>query len=258
MSTCIQDFPNELFLLIFPQLPLKGLIAAQGTCRKWRTLVSASFVHPSRRRLLELYMKCLESSAFHHARRHIIPHLHSSDREQYATRLPENTPDEVKLWLTEWPSKATVSWIWPGLPRSAPSTVEPSLVSVSSRGLNLLDSNKAFATRRFSLVNPDADLALMPWDTLCHPVMFPAPKTWSELAADHVDVTVLPLAQFQTTFRYVTSPLYLVLDAGKGADSLKGTLWYFEMGDKGRVAGDCIEFLEEELKRQGREMSGER
>ena len=35
-----KDFPPELTLQIFPHLPLKGLIAAQGVCRQWKEFVA--------------------------------------------------------------------------------------------------------------------------------------------------------------------------------------------------------------------------
>lgn len=255
-TAAAQDLPNELLLLVFPHLPLKGLIAAQGTCRRWRVLVPSAYLHPARRQLLELFAKCIDSPAFNHSRRHILPHVQPFDRDNFVSTLPEATNDEFKLWLQEWPSMATISWIWPGLPRT-PLRLEP-FVSISQRGINLLNVSVTRRIRKYSLVNPDTDLALVRWETLQHPIMCPAPALWEELQVNHVDVSVLPLCQFQTVFNYVTSPLHLVLDAGKGGESLKGSLWYFEMGDGGRVANNWVEFLEEELKRLDMELLGDR
>lgn len=257
MMTGIQDLPNELLLQIFPCLPLKALVAAQGTCRKWRVLVHAAHLYPARRRLLEHFIKCIDSPVFGHTRPSIVPHLQPFDRDNFISALPESTCDEFKMWIQEWPSKATLSWMWPGLPRTPSAKKGPADVYVTERGVNLLNSSSPLGVRQFTLVNPDSDLALVRWESVRHPVMCPAPNLFEDIKVNQVDVTVLPLRQFQTPFQYVTSPLYLIIDAEKGAESLKGGLWYFELGDSGCIADNWIQFLEDELHRQDAELSGD-
>jgi hypothetical protein len=109
------DMPNELLLVVFPLLPLQALIAARAVNRKWRHLAPLSDIHPVRRKLLHLYDQFLASPAFHVTRPIIEPHLTSFDRNAYVSALPEATPEDFKMWLLEWPARAAIACLWPGL-----------------------------------------------------------------------------------------------------------------------------------------------
>ncbi|KAI0810785.1 hypothetical protein BC629DRAFT_1003594 [Irpex lacteus] len=109
------DLPNELLLMIFPLLPLQALIAARAVSHKWRHLAPLSDIHPTRRKLLSLYDQFVTSPAFHVTRPIIEPHLCSFDRNAYVSALPKATPEDFRMWLLEWPSRAAIACLWPGL-----------------------------------------------------------------------------------------------------------------------------------------------
>lgn len=111
----MNDLPNELLLMVFPHLPLQALIAARGVNHKWRQLAPISDINPIRRRLLHLYDQFITSPAFHVTRPFIQPHLCSFDRTSYVSALPESTPADLKMWLLEWPGRAAIACLWPGL-----------------------------------------------------------------------------------------------------------------------------------------------
>ena len=109
------DLPNELLLMIFPLLPLQPLIAVRAVNHKWRHLALLSDINPTRRKLLALYDQFVASPAFHVTRPIIEPHLCSFDRNAYVSALPEATPEDFKMWLLEWPARAAIACLWPGL-----------------------------------------------------------------------------------------------------------------------------------------------
>ena len=126
--TQFEDFPPEIFLQIVGELVLPALIAARGVCRRWRDIL-----HPdcrdiplTRRRLLRLYFKLLQSSSFMASRSDILPRLRSFDREAFVASLPESTPEEFHTWILEWPARAVFGWVWPGLTESHP--IAPSII----------------------------------------------------------------------------------------------------------------------------------
>ena len=86
MQTCtwatVNDLPNELLLTIIPLLPLKSLIAVQGVCRHWRTLVHEAHILPARRQLLEVFCAVV-SSPTAHTRPRVSAQYCESDREEY-------------------------------------------------------------------------------------------------------------------------------------------------------------------------------
>jgi len=109
------ELPNELLLMIFPFLPLQALIAARAVNQKWRHLTPLSDIDYTRRKLLRLYDQFITSPAFHVTRPFIEPHLCSFDRAAYVSALPESTPEDLRMWLLEWPSRAAIACLWPGL-----------------------------------------------------------------------------------------------------------------------------------------------
>ncbi|PSR74993.1 hypothetical protein PHLCEN_2v9407 [Hermanssonia centrifuga] len=107
--------PDELILVIHSHFPLSTLIAARGTCRLWRSLIPGTHIPIARRRLLELYIRAIHSPAFKATRPLILPYLQHFDRHRYLSRLPPNLPEEFRCWILEWPAKAVLGSIWPGL-----------------------------------------------------------------------------------------------------------------------------------------------
>jgi len=116
----IRNLPNELLLEIFSRLPIKSLIAARGVHQNWRRLVLLANLHPARRKLLELYLSGIESAIFIRSRPFILPHIRYFDRVAYIDKLRKRSrdsrlPDEFVFWILEYPTRATIMWIWPGL-----------------------------------------------------------------------------------------------------------------------------------------------
>ncbi|KAL4252060.1 hypothetical protein ABKN59_001821 [Abortiporus biennis] len=114
------DLPNELLLLIFPHLCLQSLIRSRGVNRRWRSLVFQSSVDPVRLKLLKLYYHIITKPSFILSRAHIVPHIKHFNREEYLESLPLHSnvsviPEEFALWILEWPEKAVIGWMWPGL-----------------------------------------------------------------------------------------------------------------------------------------------
>ncbi|KAH7916105.1 hypothetical protein BJ138DRAFT_685912 [Hygrophoropsis aurantiaca] len=116
--------PSELLLReIFPKLPLKSLIAARGVTKQWRYLVPFASLLPARRALLDLYYFIIKSPSFLASRSHIQKHLRKFDRGCYLGLLQLlvqdspgcSVPEEVRLWILEWPNSAAFLWTWPGL-----------------------------------------------------------------------------------------------------------------------------------------------
>lgn len=113
------SFANELLLLLFRLLPLRSLIVARGVDRRWRQLVSAADLHPHRRRLLDLYLTLINSPSFAQTRPWVLANLQPFDRDAYLAALLAKyprLPDTFVLWLLEWPARAVIGGIWPGLP----------------------------------------------------------------------------------------------------------------------------------------------
>ncbi|KAJ7249425.1 hypothetical protein C8J57DRAFT_689658 [Mycena rebaudengoi] len=113
-------FPNELFLQILPLLCLKSLIAAHGVSQLWRHLVTTTEISAARRELLSLYHSTVHSPAFLESRSWLLASLQPFDRQSYVDTLLDQhnyLPDDFRLYILEWPARATVNCLWPGLPQ---------------------------------------------------------------------------------------------------------------------------------------------
>lgn len=110
----VNDLPNELLLTIITLLPLKSLIAVQGVCRHWRTLVHEAHIPPARRQLLDVFRTVVGSPAAH-TRPRVPVHYCESDRDEYLRFLARNTkaPQDFVLWVREWPAWGVFGWLWP-------------------------------------------------------------------------------------------------------------------------------------------------
>ncbi|CAA7260932.1 unnamed protein product [Cyclocybe aegerita] len=72
-----------------------------------------------RRRLLALYDTVINSPDFYASRPWTIVHLEPFDREAYIAALESQhpaIPSEFRLFILEWPERAAIRSIWPGLP----------------------------------------------------------------------------------------------------------------------------------------------
>ncbi|KAL6303058.1 hypothetical protein BKA93DRAFT_789975 [Sparassis latifolia] len=117
--TGINDFPTELLFEIIIYLPLPALIAARTVNKRWRELIAVAPISPSRRRLLDLYIYAIASPSFLATRAQIIPNLGPFDRKAYVALLEQQTgqhlPEDFRTWVLEWPARAVINWLWPGL-----------------------------------------------------------------------------------------------------------------------------------------------
>lgn len=115
----IGDLPNELLFAIFPQLPLKSLIAVKGVCRHWRSLVPETHLSPARRRLLSVFDHIVASAPRDARRPRVAPRYLTHDREEYLQFLTGGTadsaPDDFVVWVREWPAWGVFGWLWPDL-----------------------------------------------------------------------------------------------------------------------------------------------
>lgn len=110
--------PNELLLLTFSSLPLPGLLSARAVCSKWRHLVPLAHIPLTRRKLLCLYDNLLALPAFHLSRsmaRNHIKLVSEEERERFVQALPEDTCEEFKAWVEEWPETSVIGALWPWL-----------------------------------------------------------------------------------------------------------------------------------------------
>lgn len=110
--------PDELLLLIVSYFPLKSLIRARGVCRLWRSIIPGSHIPAFRRGLLELYLRLIASPVFLPSRKQILAQRCYWSRDAYLAQLPAGVPDDFRCWVLEWPERALLGLVWPGLRHS--------------------------------------------------------------------------------------------------------------------------------------------
>ncbi|GJE88228.1 F-box protein [Phanerochaete sordida] len=107
--------PDELLLLIVSYFPLPTLIRARGVCRLWRSVIPGSHLPAFRRGLLELYLRLLASPVFAPTRKAVLAQRCYWSRAAYLAQLPPALPADFRAWVTEWPERALLGLVWPGL-----------------------------------------------------------------------------------------------------------------------------------------------
>ncbi|KAH9487407.1 hypothetical protein JR316_0001482 [Psilocybe cubensis] len=125
----LHSLPVEIMLHIFSHLEIKPYLFSRGVCKEWQHLLPLADIHPVRRRLVELYLKMVNTPNFIDTRTWIVDNLQPFDRQAYIDTLLSQypaIPEEFRVWLLEWPEKATVNCIWPGLPLVACIDFRPS------------------------------------------------------------------------------------------------------------------------------------
>lgn len=115
--------PVELEVLCLSFMTVECLIFSSLVCSRWRGLARIADVHPTRRRLFNLYRLMMDRPKPDKlARRYLRQHLdHAFDREAYIHALERQNPvyglpEEFRMWVLEWPAKLCINGIWPGLP----------------------------------------------------------------------------------------------------------------------------------------------
>ncbi|KAH7885412.1 hypothetical protein F5I97DRAFT_1382399 [Phlebopus sp. FC_14] len=117
-NSALDRLPNELLLEVISYLPLKSLIAARGVNSSWRTLVLESDLLQVRRKLLHFYLSVIRSPSFLAARQPVVRQLYPFDRDRYLDSYIQRSleiPEEFEFYVREWPAKAAITWLWPGL-----------------------------------------------------------------------------------------------------------------------------------------------
>lgn len=268
-KTTGDDLPNELLLPIFAHLPLKSLITSRSVCRRWRYLVTSADLDPERRRLLTLYLRATNTPSFLITRSEIISALTPFDRSSFIQMVRDNgikvLPKEFRMWIEEWPAKAAIGWIWPGLDctfyRGETSACRRhdfantlghnppwiKTVTYHKRKSEKLRPHTLFKGRATSFLPFGIELSTE------NNLSWGEPEDSEEaMRQDEDDVMV----SFDLTVMCVQKsdaigPEWLVLDGRRGGEEMKGCVF---KGSYGTRAGDVIsdgwiEFLERELKR---------
>ncbi|KAI0782089.1 hypothetical protein C8Q75DRAFT_536677 [Abortiporus biennis] len=250
------DLPNELLFHIFGDLNLTSLIAARGVCHRWKSIVSsANTIHPARRSLLDLYLRAVNSPTFLPTRPHILPHLQTFNREEFYEKLPMSTPDEFKVWILEWPQKAVIGWLWPGLPSTA--LTEPNDISLRARGESILSYPNAPCLCQYTLGNPSLNRDQLR-NLTNNPIMCYSSNLWNKLSRNTIDITVLYICSKDPSVDNANTWVDFVVEAGEGGEHLLGNLYHFDFGDEGEVANNWVEFLHHEIDYEEWEFAGGR
>lgn len=254
----IFSLPNEILLDIFPYLALRDLIAAQGVCRQWRLMVHASNIHSARRMLLQFYMRLIRPPVFLPTRPYIVPHLRKFDRLAFVGRLPNGTPDDFKYWILEWPAKAIVGWIWPGLPVKCPS--QPADIALATRGENVLGYESSPNLCKYTLGHPSFDFSTLTDLTLATRTLIRwRSNFWSQGRLQQAfGIHSLYICSKDPSFSGSFQWVHYVVDVTEGGESILGTVNHFDLGDNGRIADSWIGFLEHELDYEEWDYSGGR
>ena len=249
----IHDLPIELLLLISGELVLKSLIAARGVCRLWRTSIDSAQISPTRRKLLDLYLKLIESPAFHATRDCILPHLTSFDREEFIAELPETTPEEFRTWILEWPARAVFMWVWPGLPGTCPR--QPIFPDVTHHGDNNCLPDEPIQELR--LFNPNSEgINASLWAFDCLPYKS---GIWCGAARgrDELQVHVLPITSRVGPFFASQLEFYgIIVGSSLGTQEMNTVIHWNQMfNDAEETEGGWLEFLAQDFARQEEEVS---
>ncbi|KAH9487401.1 hypothetical protein JR316_0001476 [Psilocybe cubensis] len=128
-KTTFQSLPVEIILHIFSHLELQPYLFSRGVCKEWLRLLPLADIHPARRRLIYLYLKMVNTPDFINTRTWIVDKLLPFDRQAYIDSLLcqyPAIPEEFRIWLLEWPERATIDCTWPGLPFVSCNDIIPS------------------------------------------------------------------------------------------------------------------------------------
>ncbi|KIJ93454.1 hypothetical protein K443DRAFT_112052 [Laccaria amethystina LaAM-08-1] len=128
-SPRVENFP-EILLQMFSFLPLKSLITGRTVSQEWRRLIPLANINPIRRSFLDFYFTLINSPIFPQTRPWVLANLQPFDRQQYINDLMDQPqwkklavidqhpyiPEDFRMWILEWPAKAVIGCVWPGLP----------------------------------------------------------------------------------------------------------------------------------------------
>jgi hypothetical protein len=115
----IEDLPNEILLHVFHFFPLKALIIGRTLSQDWRRLMPLADISPIRRSLLDFYLTLVSSPIFPQTRPWVLANLQPFDHQAYIDDLMRQhpyVPETFRVWILEWPARAVIGCVWPGLP----------------------------------------------------------------------------------------------------------------------------------------------
>lgn len=267
----IDDFPNELLLLIYPLLSLKSLIAARGVSRRWRHLVGEAILDPTRRQLLDFYLQIIDRPIFLRTRQDIIPHLHSFNRDAFFDFLPENThvPNDFEMYVKEWPARAAIGFLWPGLEDSMYHGEDTPVRDSGTR--NTLGhyppyiKNITYHSRNITSTFPSLHATtLLPGGIDIPPVVDGMGISWGDEFQEEIEPPE-PMVSMDITALCVTSVSsggghWMVIGGKRGGERMHGIVYRGGVGGFGMHEGDVIaktwvEYLGYKLKR-GEQIAG--
>jgi hypothetical protein len=122
---------TELKSMVISLLDLQSLINLRQTCSTWKRVIDDAskldnVLQPARAKLLRLYLDLRTYESFRASRKVIWEDLKSFDRQKwldgFAADMNRESPDrnlvlpeEFATWILEWPERAVIGWVWPGL-----------------------------------------------------------------------------------------------------------------------------------------------
>lgn len=115
----VSDLPNEVLLHVFRFFPLKVLIIGRTVSQDWRRLIPLADISPIRRTFLGFYLTLVSSPIFPQTRPWVLANLQPFDRQAYIDGLMRQhpyVPETFRVWILEWPARAVIGCVWPGLP----------------------------------------------------------------------------------------------------------------------------------------------
>lgn len=228
----LMDLPDEILLHIQSFLPLTSLVAARGVCQLWRSVLPGSHIPTYRRDLLQLYLRALDSPAFVATRKLVDSRLKPFNRAHFLDSLPKDVPAEFACWVHEWPARAAIGAIWPGIHLFCDSHSGAELIK--DRGRSLLSmATPIWNHLLFDAPSPGYVRAAPGWGT--------TGSTGTALLLDDARIE-----------GWQCSRLLVLSGRWDGAD-LAGKVYQID-GVQGRldtpVAGSWVEYLTQELERE--------
>lgn len=118
----VLDLPPEIFANVLSHLDLVSLIRIRCVNWTWRH-IPLNELDPIRLALYQLYLAAISGSGLQRAKTWIEEHLEPFDRAAHLSQIrwqlgDLSMPEEFRVWLCEWPAKAAIAFMWPGLPGS--------------------------------------------------------------------------------------------------------------------------------------------
>ena len=125
------------FCCMFSLSSISSLLYLMGRTisQEWKRLIPLADITPIRRTLLDFYLTLIDSRKLLQTRPWVLANLQPFNRQRYIDDLMDQhpyVPEAFRVWILEWPAKAVIGCIWPGLPNGPTSIVEGILRTMST------------------------------------------------------------------------------------------------------------------------------